>query len=103
MQEQKSYFDGSGLDYIILQIVNFFIITFTLGIAAPYAICRLHKWKASHTVIDGRRLKFTGTAGSLFLHWIKWFVLLIITFGIYGFWLYVAVEKWIAERTEFDS
>lgn len=101
MIEKQSYFDGGVLDYIGLIIVNIIIVMFTLGIAAPYAICRLYKWQTEHTVINGRRLKFTGKALDLFLYWIKWLILLIITLGIYGFWLNIAIKKWVTERTEF--
>ena len=101
--EKKSYFDGGVLNYLLLQIVNTFIIVFTFGIGTPWAICRTYKWKESHTVINGKRLKFNGTAGSLFIHWIKWFLLTIITFGIYSFWLHIALEKWIVSNTELQD
>jgi len=100
---EKSYFDGGVLGYIGLQIVNVLIICITFGIATPWAVCRTHKWKCEHSVINGRRLKFNGSAGGLFIHWIKWFLLTIITFGIYSFWLHIALEKWIVANTEFQD
>ena len=44
-------------------------------------------WKVKHTVIDGHRLYFDGTAMQLFGNWIKWLILTVITLGIYSFWL----------------
>ena len=64
----------------------------------------LHKyrWVAKNTLIEGRRLKFIGSGTSLFLHYIKWFLLTIITFGIYGFWLYIKMLEWKTENTVFE-
>ncbi len=95
----ESYFDGGVLDYVIHSIVASFIISFTLGIATPWAICYLQEWKAKHTVIDGHRLYFDGTGAQLFGNWIKWFLLTIITLGIYSFWLNIKMEQWITKHT----
>jgi uncharacterized membrane protein YjgN (DUF898 family) len=56
---------------------------------------------ADHTVIDGKRLRFDGTAMGLFGNWIKWFLLIIITFGIYSFWVGIALQKWKIRNTHF--
>ena len=62
----ESYFDGSALEWLGWQILASLIITFSLGIAFPWAMCMLTRWEVEHTVINGRRLKFTGTGGQLF-------------------------------------
>jgi uncharacterized membrane protein YjgN (DUF898 family) len=38
----------------------------------------------------------------LFGLWIKWFLLTIITLGIYLFWVRPRIQKWIVENTDFD-
>jgi uncharacterized membrane protein YjgN (DUF898 family) len=58
-------------------------------------------WEINHTVVEGKRLKFTGSAIGLFGNWIKWLLLTIITLGIYGFWVNIAVKKWKAKHTIF--
>jgi uncharacterized membrane protein YjgN (DUF898 family) len=58
---------------------------------------------AKHTVIEGKRLRFTGTGGRLIGTWIKIFLLTIITLGIYGLWAGLAIKKWKAEHTRFES
>jgi len=63
----------------------------------------IYGWKINHTVIEGRRLKFTGRAIGLFGHWIKWFLLCIITIGIYSLWLGIALERWRVKNTTFDD
>lgn len=77
------------------------ITIFTLGIAAPWEIVLMYRWKIEHTVIEGRRLQFHGTAIGLFGHWIKWFLLTFVTLGIYSFWLQIKLEQWKVKYTTF--
>lgn len=96
-EKEKSYFDGESLEYLGVIIVTDFLIS--LGITAPWGICRFERWKARHTTIEGKRLKFIGGAESLLGHWIKWLLLSFVTFGIYLPWLYIDVVKWNTKNT----
>ena len=96
---KESYFDGGILDYIGYSILVAIICGLILGIATPWAVCMMQNWKTKHTVVDGQRLYFDGNVAQLFGNWIKWFLLTIITFGIYGFWLQIKMEQWIVEYT----
>lgn len=99
--EQESYFDGGLFQLIGWKIIGWCITIFTLGICYPLALCLVYGWRIRHTVIEGRRLGFNGTALGLFGNWIKWFLLCIITFGIYSFWVSIALEKWKVKHTYF--
>jgi uncharacterized membrane protein YjgN (DUF898 family) len=96
-------FDGGAATYLGVGILSFLITFFTFGIALPYALVLKQRWKATHTFIGGRRLKFVGSGTSLFLSWIKWLLLILLTLGIYGFWVMPRVTKWIVENTDFDD
>jgi len=96
-----SYFDGGLLQLIGCSILGTLITALTFGICYPWALCMVYGWKINHTVIEGRRLKFIGTAIGLFGNWIKWSILTIITLRIYGFWVGIALEKWKAKNTYF--
>jgi uncharacterized membrane protein YjgN (DUF898 family) len=61
----------------------------------------VYRWEASHTVINSQRLRFDGSAVSLFGQWIKWLLLTIITLGIYGFWLEIKLKQWRTKHTHF--
>ena len=98
---EKSYFDGGLFQLIGWYILGSLVTVLTLGICFPWAYCMIYSWEAKHTVINGRRLKFTGTAIGLFGNWIKWFLLTIITLGIYGFWVNIKLKKWKIAHTEF--
>lgn len=103
MQNNLSYFDGKGLEYLGEMIVFSIFSGLTLGIAVPWLICRIEEWKASHTVIDGHRLTFDGTGDQLFGLYIKVYLLSLITFGIYGLWGYIEIERWKAKHIFFEE
>ncbi len=99
----ESYFDGTGASLLGLLIIAMLVTCITCGLAAPWMICKVLKWRKSHTVINGRRLAFNGTGGSLFGHWILWEVLCVITCGIYSFFMYVALRRWEMQHTTYED
>ncbi len=99
----NSTWDGSVVDTIINSIVASLIMSCTCSIATPWAICYMMKFIISHTVIDGRRLKFDGDGGALFGQWIKWLLLTVITCGIYSFWVTPRLYKWVASHIHFEN
>ena len=94
-------FDGKARNYFFVGLAAFLISTLTLGIAFPWAVVMIQRWKASHTIIEGRRLRFYGSGGELFGKYIVWWFLTIITLGIYSIAVYPRFVKWITERTDF--
>ena len=98
-----STWDGGVFDTIVNSIVASLIIGVTCGIATPWAICYMMKFIIGHAVIDGKRLKFDGTGGQLFGNWIKWFLLTLVTFGIYGFWVIPRMYKWVASHIHVEG
>ncbi len=95
----ESKFSGGLLGLIGISLLQGLIITFTLGIATPWAICLKERWIAKHTVIDGHQVVFDGKGSQLFGHYIKWFLLSIITFGIYSLWVGIKMQQWITKHT----
>ena len=95
----ESKFTGGLLGMIGIAILQALIIIFTLGIGTPWAVCLAESWRVKHTIIDGHQLVFDGTGGQLFGNFIKWFLLTIITFGIYGLWLSIKMQQWVTKHT----
>ena len=95
----ESQFTGGLLGLIGINLQQVIMITITLGLGTPWAICMKERWIAKHTIIDGRQLMFDGTGSQLFGNYIKWFLLTILTLGIYGFWLDIKMKQWITKHT----
>ena len=97
----NSYFDGGLLQLIGYRILGFLVTFLFFFFCAPWAICLVYNWETKHTVINGQRLHFNGTAVGLFGNWIKWLLLTIVTLGIYIFWLSIALKKRKTKHTHF--
>ncbi len=97
----ESYYDGSGLGILGINLVSPLITGITCGIAFPWMLVWKKSYIVNHTVVGGRRLTFTGTGGQLFGNWIKWLLLSVITCGIYSLWVYRDLLRWEDKHTEF--
>ena len=84
------------MDEILFSMAAYWLI-----LAGPLTM--LYGWKINHTVIEGHRMHFYGSAVGLFGNWIKWLLLSIITLGIYSFWVFIKLEDWKARNTRFVS
>jgi len=100
---KASTWDGTVLDTFVNSLIASLIITFTCGIAAPWAICYMMKFIIGHFVVDGKRLRFDGSGAQLFGNWIKWFLLMVVTCGIYSFWVAPKLYQWVASHTHSEG
>nr|WP_210732324.1 DUF898 family protein [Cellulomonas denverensis] len=96
-------FDGGAGTYIGTALLGLLVTTVTLGIFYPFQVVLMQRWRAKHAFIDGQQLVFTGTATGLFGLWIKWFLLSVITLGIYLLWVGPRIEAWKWENTTFAA
>ena len=95
----ESKFTGSLFELVIVNIVAGLVSAFSLGLLIPWATCYRYRYLASHTIIDGNQLRFDGTAAQLWGQWFKWLFFIIITVGIYGFWVGLRLEQWRVSHT----
>jgi uncharacterized membrane protein YjgN (DUF898 family) len=98
----RFYFDGGAVSFLRTGIFAGLITICTFGMGFPFAVVLLERWYARHTYIDGQRLMFTGTGLGLFAMAVKWFLLIIFTFGIYSFWVVPRFQAWRVQHIEFD-
>ena len=98
-----SYFDGSLLELIGWRLLAGLLTGVTLGIAYPWAMCMLYNYQFKHTVYNGKRLKFEGTGGDLFVNIFKWVFFTIITLGIYLFFVPIRRTKWVISNLHFED
>ena len=97
------YFDGEGMEYLPILLVNGLLLMVTCGFAFPWVVCRNLKWRKSHTIVNGHRLAFTGTPGDLIGNWIKWWLLTVVTCGIYHYWVNIRIHEWEMAHTCFED
>ncbi len=88
-------------DLIALNIGTGLIIIFTLGLGYPIAAVIKEKYIKDRTIISNRKIVFSGSAGDLYITYIKWMILVVITFGIYLFWLNRNILRWKVSNTNF--
>ena len=99
----ESKFKGTLLGLIGVNIIVILVTIFTLGLAYPFATVIKEKWIAKNTIIDGYQTTFDGNGIQLYGNYIKWFLLTIITFGIYSFWLNIKMKQWIVSHTHLEK
>lgn len=98
-----SYFDGSVIELLGWKVLSFLITMITFGIAAPWGACMIYSYQINHTVYNGKRLKFEGTGGDLFVNIFKWVLLSIVTLGIYTIFIPVKKTKWVISNIHFED
>jgi len=107
--QNGSYFDGSFWHLVGLSIGGYLLCLITLGIALPWVYCWFAKWRANHTVVEGKRLQFNGKGISLLGHYILkgWLLGLILgplTLGLYIIYYFcVSLKRWEVKNTSFSS
>lgn len=98
---KRFYFNAGLGSYLTTAALGIIITMSTLGIGYPFAVVLRQSWRAKHSFIDGKQLIFTGSTRDLFVKWIKWLPLIIITFGIFLIWVMLRIQKWKWENTNF--
>ena len=100
----ESKFTGGVAAHYFIGVLSALACYFTLGLLTPVMMCWRQRWLAKHTYINGRRLTFDGSASELFGKFIIWWLLSVVTFGLYYIIVVdVSLQKWIARHTHFED
>lgn len=94
-------FDGGAGSFFLVSFGATLLHVITLGLALPWSVAMYDRWQTNHTLIGGRRLTFTGSGGSLFGHYLKWWLLTVVTLGIYSFWVWPRMVRCATEKQVF--
>ncbi|AKT36943.1 uncharacterized protein CMC5_010640 [Chondromyces crocatus] len=100
-------FTGEGGDLFGTWIVNVLLMGVTFYIYTPWALCKIRKWfyERMQIVENGQpvgKLDFVGEGGTLFGTFIGGVLLTMITFGIYGSWFKVTMQKFWNQNTRIS-
>jgi len=96
----ESKFSGGVLPIFLFCIWGPILLVISLGLAAPFIECTVLRWICNNSVIGGKKYAFKGTAGGLFGRYIVWYLLSIVTLGIYSFWATRNLIRWVVENIE---
>ena len=99
----NSEFTGSVFGYFGYSILTALLGCITLGIMVPWCVCWQMGWETENTIINGKRLSFDGSGGELFGKYIIWFLLSIVTIGIYAWTIPGQMRKFQVEHTHFED
>lgn len=102
-ERYQSYYDKTEWQHLWLLIRYEAIIIFTLGLGYPWAVVLKYKSLYHHKVICGKRLKFIGDPIEFMNHWIWWWLLSVVTVGLYGVIANLRLEEWITANTIFEE
>ena len=95
-----SKFSGGVLSVFLFWIGAPILSAITLFLAVPFVCCTAIRWVCNNSTIGGKRYRFTGTAVGLFGRYIIWYLLTVITIGIYSFWAIRNLIRWVIENIE---
>lgn len=99
-------FDGSGgqafVEFLIIGALS--VITLGLYPILGFATTRILRWQYAHTILPtGQRLEYRGDSIDLFFEQFLTIFFSILTLGIYSFWGYVRVRRYIISHTYLDG
>lgn len=96
-------FAGMGTGYIILFIVVATLALIVSLILMSWMYTVLLRWMSHHTIINDHRLVFVGRPAELLKKIVIYWLLTMITAGIFGIWVPVKLLKWKAANTRFAT
>ncbi len=96
-------FDGDVAGCLRTHVVAALVTVLSLGFLFPWGLVTVQQWKAHHLSVGGRRLVFSGDSRDLLGRWVAWWLLTLGTVGIYGFWVYGKVSRWVWDNTDYEA
>lgn len=99
-----SKFVGNSFEYLGYSLLASLLIGITCGLAYPWTISIIHKWKMKNTIIDNRKLEAENANGSDFFgQYIVNCLLIYITCGIYSPWALCRENNFLITNTHNDK
>ncbi|MCB9729811.1 MAG: DUF898 family protein [Deltaproteobacteria bacterium] len=97
-------FGMTGMELLKASIVGYVLTLVTLGIYAPWFICRVRALMSERTTLyangqEAGSFEFHGSGGGLFKTFIVGYLLTMVTFGIYAAWFQVKLKRFFLEHT----
>jgi len=98
-----SRFVGKAIPFFFLNLGCFLLTIITLGIMFPWCLCWTARYEAAHTYVDGKPFFFDGRGSELIGKWLLYFLLFVITCGVFGLWIPKKIENWKMAHLHFSD
>lgn len=101
MNDQKPLeFKAGALDYFILTILSI-ILVYIPFIGWAFLLNYSGSWFAERSLVTGKKVEFNAGFGESLKFVFVNVLLLVVTFGIYSFWFYPKLYRYMAEHVNF--
>jgi len=100
MNSKQFEFQGTAGEYFVVVIISSLmqiVPVFGFALSMNYT----YSWLADHTLIQGKKVKYSATFWETFKFMFVNILLVLITFGIYVFWFVPKMYRYIAEHVSF--
>lgn len=85
-QEASSTFSMTAKEYILYEILSFFLNFFSLGLCTPLLLYIKYKRQAEATIIDQKKICFKGTLRGIYIRYLIWYAITALVVAAYQ-WL----------------
>lgn len=86
-----------------MPIVGFILFYLCFIAIVPLAIHGSYRYRMSRTSWRGIRFGYRGDKKELIINFFKWFLLTIVTIGIYGAWMAINLRKYVLGKVRFGD
>ncbi len=86
-QEANSSFSMTAKEYILYDVLSFFVNFFSLGLCMPLLRYIKYKRQAEATIIDQKKICFTGTLKDIYIRYLIWYFITALVLAAYQWFL----------------
>lgn len=89
--------------YLLVILLTAILNVITLTLMRPFCATWKNRYIQNRLVIDGRQMTFDGKAHQMIGRNLLWFLLTIVTLGIYLLFIPIRMKKWAAKHTHIKE
>ena len=102
------HYRGHGLEILGLVIIGAILCFFTLGLYLPWYVNNLIRYVAEHAEPSQAsggsfsKIHYSGTGAGLFGRFVVWWLLTVVTLGLYSPWAFSSFYGYIVDNLRID-
>ena len=96
-------FRGNAIVYLLVIVSTAILNVITFTLMRPFCTTWKNRYIQNRLVIDGRQMTFDGKVHQMIGRNLLWFLLTIVTLGIYLLFIPIRMKKWVAKHTHIKE